>query len=145
GLASAPLSTEGRFLAVASTAADLVPGDTNGLSDIFVFDRQTQTTQRVSVDAAGNQAQGGSGSFSPSISGDGRYVAFVSDAANLVPGDSNNAPDVFVYDRQTGTIERVSVDSAGNQALGGFGSPSNFVTALSADGQLAAFDTAATN
>ena len=72
------------------------------------------TTERVSVDSAGGEGNGPQGSFSPDISADGRYVAFShSDSSNLVPGDTNGLVDVFVHDRQTGTTERVSVDSRG--------------------------------
>src|SRR5207249_1529467 len=102
-------------------STNLVPGDTNGMSDVFVHDRQTGTTERVSVDSAGNQGDGPSsgGANRPSISADGRFVAFRSFASNLVPGDTNGTGDprrgpgfdVFVHDRQTRTTERVSVDS----------------------------------
>src|SRR3712207_3259123 len=64
-------------------------------------------TTLISLDSSGNQATGGSGS--PSISDDGRYVAFTSSATNLVANDTNDRTDVFVRDRQTGTTERVSV------------------------------------
>src|SRR5437660_1771357 len=80
------------------------------------------TTERVSVDSAGNQADGESSS--PAISADGRFVAFVSFATNLVPSDSNGRGDVFVRDRLTQTTERVSVDSAGNEANRGSDGPS---------------------
>ena len=76
------------------TGPNLVPGDTNGQCDVFVRDRQTGTTQRVSLGraaAAGNQL-----SDRPALSADGRFVAFYSDATNLVPGDTNGASDVFV-------------------------------------------------
>src|SRR5205814_1700648 len=119
-------------------ATNLVPGDTNGQSDVFVHDRQTRLTERVSVDSAGNQADGESAS--PALSADGRYVAFSSSATNLVPGDTNGQSDVFVHDRQTRITERVSVDSAGNQADGESASP-----ALSADGRYVAFSSSATN
>ena len=79
-----------------------MPGDTNGSPDVFVRDRQTGTTQRVSVGPGGVQGNGDS-SQRPSISADGRFVAFSSDASNLVPGDTNGVDDVFVRDRQTGT------------------------------------------
>src|SRR5262249_9137430 len=131
--AFAPLDADGRFLAFVSNASNLVPNDTNGVPDIFVFDRQTRTTERVSVDASGTQGTGGTGGTgSPSISSDGRYVAFVSDATNLMSGDTNNAADVFLHDRQTGAIERVSVDSMGREAVGNAG-PGFGLTALSAD------------
>src|SRR5438552_18469395 len=101
-----------------------------------------QTTERVSVDSTGNQAEGAdySVTYIPSISADGRFVAFTSAAINLVPGDTNGVTDVFVHDRLTVTTERVSVDSAGAQANDG----SNF-PAISADGSVVAFVSTATN
>src|SRR5207247_9811592 len=114
---SPPLSAHALFVAFQSNATNLVPGDSNGQQHVYVHDRQTGTVERVSVDSAGNQGDGSS--FSPWLSADGRFVAFVSYATNLVPGDTNGALDVFVHDRQTGTTERVSVDSAGNQGNGG--------------------------
>ncbi|MCB2188661.1 MAG: hypothetical protein KQJ78_19760 [Deltaproteobacteria bacterium] len=132
------ISTDGRYVAFDSRATNLVAGDTNGASDVFVHDRQTGETTRVSVDSAGNQALDNSGS--PSISGDGRYVAFGSAASNLVAGDTNGASDIFVHDRQTGETTRVSVDSASNQALDNSGSPS-----ISGDGRYVAFGSAASN
>ena len=101
------LSTDGRFAAFASAASNLVEGDTNGVYDVFVRDRKRGRTERVSVGQRGVQGDGSS--FYPAISADGRYVAFVSLAANLVPGDTNGSLDVFVRDRLTGTTERVSV------------------------------------
>src|SRR5690606_24694600 len=95
-------------------SSNLVPGDTNGASDIFVHDRQTGVTQRVSVASDGTQAN--ANSFVAAISADGRYVAFYSIATNLVPGDTNGASDIFVHDRQTGVTQRVSVASDGTQA-----------------------------
>ena len=104
----ASLSHDGRFVAFESTADNLVPGDTNGVSDIFVRDHQTHTTTLVSVSAAGGVADGSS--TSASISGDGRYVAFDSTARNLVDGDVDARSDVFVRDLQTGTTTRLSPD-----------------------------------
>jgi Tol biopolymer transport system component len=132
------ISANGRFVAFVSRATNLVPGDNNNSQDIFVRDLSSNTTTRVSVDSAGNQAIGNFGF--PSISGDGRFVVFTSDATNLVPGDTNNSDDVFVRNLLTNTITRVSVDSAGNQALGNSGFPS-----ISADGRLVAFVSDATN
>jgi Tol biopolymer transport system component len=126
------ISADGRFVAFVSEASNLVPGDTNGTSDIFVHDRSTGLTTRVSVDSAGRQANGPS--FIPSISADGRFVAFASDASDLVPGDTNGARDVFVHDLETGVTTRVSVNSAGGQG-GGSGDPS-----ISADGRFVAFE-----
>jgi Tol biopolymer transport system component len=114
------------------------------VTDVFVRDRQLGTTERVSVGPDGAQAEGGFGSFSPSISAGGRFVAFESSATNLVPGDTNYASDVFVRDRQLGTTERVSVVTGGAQAEGGefFGS---FSPSISADGRFVAFRSSATN
>ncbi|MEG4170409.1 MULTISPECIES: calcium-binding protein [unclassified Microcoleus] len=110
---SASISPDGRFVAFESPASNLVPGDTNASEDVFVRDTLANTTTRVSVDSAGNQTLGDS--YSPSISADGRFVAFWSDATNLVPGDTNNTNDFFLRDLLTNTTTRVSVDSAGNQ------------------------------
>jgi Tol biopolymer transport system component len=126
------ISADGRYVAFETWASNLVPGDTNAAGDVFVHDRQTGLTERVSVDSAGNQGNGSSGGAA--MSGDGRYVAFSSDASNLVAGDTNNADDIFVHDRQTGATERVSVDSAGNEGNG----PSFYATA-SGDGRFVAF------
>jgi Tol biopolymer transport system component len=127
------INTDGRYVAFASDATNLVPNDTNGVRDVFFHDRQTGATTRVSVDSSGAQANGASGS--QAISADGRYVAFQSDATNLVPNDTNTVADVFVHDRQTGTTVRVSVDSSGAQG-GGFSS----APAISADGRYVGFD-----
>jgi len=153
------LSSDGRCVAFESYATDLVPGDTNGQRDVFVHDRdadgngifdeagpgKTRTT-RVSVKSDGSQATGGP-SDDPSISSDGRYVAFHSEATNLVAGDTNSKPDVFVHDRDAdgngifdeagpGKIRttRVSVRSNGTQVSGNCKEPS-----ISADGRYVAF------
>jgi Tol biopolymer transport system component len=133
------ISADGRYVAFDSYAADLVPGDTNGSNDVFVHDRQTGTTERVNVDSAGNQGDGGD-SQGAAISADGRFVAFQSGATNLVPGDTNGNFDVFVHDRQTGATELVSVDSAGNQGGG-----HSYGAAISADGRYVAFESEASN
>jgi Tol biopolymer transport system component len=134
------VSAGGRFVAFLSNAPDLVPGDKNGLVDVFVRDRVAETTEVVSVSNEGKFANGTQGSFTPSISDDGRYVAFASDASNLVPGDTNNATDVFVHDRALHTTERVSVSDDGAQ--GGNGS---FHPEISGDGRYVVFDTIAAN
>ena len=131
------ISGNGRFVAFKSTASNLVSGDTNSSDDIFVHDRQTGTTNRVSVDSNGNQ--GNNSSYSPSISDDGRFIAFGSDASNLVSGDSNNLPDIFVHDRETGTTSHVSADSI-SIAGSNFNSPS-----MSSDGHFVAFGSDASN
>jgi Tol biopolymer transport system component len=111
---SAALSADGRYVAFASSATDLVPNDTIGIRDIFVRDRVAGTTERISNTTAGLEPD--NLSFNPSISADGRYVAFASDADNLVPNDGNDASDIFVRDRVTDTTTRVSVASDGSEA-----------------------------
>ena len=93
------ITPDGRFVAFASGASDLTPGDTNGLTDVFVYDRQLRTTRRVSVDSAGKQGNDHVGNGTPSISANGSFVAFDSIANNLVAGDTNGAFDVFVRAR----------------------------------------------
>lgn len=132
------ISADGRYVAFRSGANNLVSGDTNNLDDIFVRDRQSGLTERVSVDALG--VQGNDRSDFPSISADGRYVAFASSASNLVSGDTSSRKDIFVRDRQSGTIERVSVDSLGVQ--GNFDSE---YPRISADGRFVTFYSAASN
>ncbi len=136
--ASYGISADGRFVAFFSVASNLVPGDTNGVRDVFVYDRQTDTTQRVSVASSG--AQGNGASNAPKISADGRYVTFQSDASNLVPGDTNGMTDVFVYDRQLNTTECVSLAVDGTT---GYGKSS--VGGISADGRYVAFSSDANN
>jgi Tol biopolymer transport system component len=142
----ATISADGRFVAFVSYASNLVGGDTNGRygRDVFVRDRKTGKTRRVSVSSTGHQGNAGSGSYIPSISADGRFVAFDSDASNLVGGDTNREPDVFVRDRKTGKTRRVSVSSAGHQATGGIGG-NPIHPSISADGRFVAFDSFASN
>jgi hypothetical protein len=90
------ISSGGRFVAFESSASNLVPGDSNGFSDVFVRDRWINTTARASVGSSGSQ--GNLGSSDGSISADGRFVAFQSDASNLVSGDNNGCTDIFVRD-----------------------------------------------
>lgn len=127
------ISGDGRFVAFWSDASNLVPGDTNGTADVFVRDRQTSTTERVSVDSLGNQANGFS--FFSDISDNGRFVSFSSGAPNLVPGDTNGRNDVFLRDRLIGTTERVSLDELGNQAP-----VASVRSAVSGDGRFVAFE-----
>ena len=132
------LSSDGRYVAFSSAATNLVDGDTNDANDIFIRDRQANTTTRVSVGFDGSQANGGSDQ--PSLSGDGRLVAFTSTASNIVNGDANNLRDAFVYDRQAGTAVNVSVDSNGVQGDLESASP-----VLSADGKFVAYQSFADN
>ena len=140
GYASYPdISADGRHVAFQSSGADLVPGDTNALQDVFVHDRDTGSTVRISVASGGTQATGGA-SGDAAISADGRFVAFESTATNLSADDTNAASDVFVHDMRTGTTERVSVSTAGVGANDRALDPS-----ISADGSRIAFHSVAGN
>ena len=108
------MSAEGRFVVYESIASNLVENDTNFHNDIFVYDLQTSVTERVSVSSSG--AQSINGSNDPSISANGRYVAFISEGPDLVADDVNQETDVLVHDRQTGITERISKNSNGIQA-----------------------------
>lgn len=144
------LSADGRFIVFPSPASNLVPGDTNscggvaeifrvpGCPDIFVHDRITRTTTRVSVDSAGAQADGAS--LRAVISADGRIVGFDSLATNLVADDTNGIQDVFLHDRLTGITMLISVDSGGTQGNGASGG-----AAVNADGRFVGFISGATN
>jgi len=127
----ASISANGRFVAFDSFASDLVPGDTNYL-DVFVHDRRTGKTRRVSVSSSGAQAN--ANSSDPSISAQGRFVAFESVASDLIRSDTNHREDVFVHDLRTGKTRRVSVSSSGAQAHGNSFNPS-----ISASGRFVAF------
>ena len=126
------LSADGRYVAFASLATNLVAEDTNRESDVFVHDRLTGETARVSVASDGTQADRRTGWGS--LAGDGRFVTFDSEAANLVAGDTNAVADVFVHDQQTGETVRVSFAADGNQARIGAVGPS-----ISADGRYIVF------
>lgn len=135
------VSRDSRFVAFSSDATNLVVGDTNGTTDVFVRDRLLGTTERVTVDSIG--AQGNGFSNQPWISGNGQFVAFNSAASNLVAGDTNGVVDIFVHDRQTDATERVSVDGAGGQSNGP--SPTFDGPSISADGRYVTFASGATN
>jgi len=138
------ISADGRYVAFESGSSNLVPGDTNATTDVFVRDRKSGRTTRVSVNSRGRQGTGDrthNGSNGPSISADGRYVAFHSGASNLVPSDTNRTMDTFVHDRVTANTQRVSVSSSGGQANGeNIGAPR-----ISADGRYVAFASLASN
>jgi Tol biopolymer transport system component len=110
------LSADGRYVAFIGTMSNLVPNDGNRVMDVFVRDRQLGITERVSVSSSG--AEGNNSSLAPSISADGRFVVFGSDATNLVAGDANGTHDSFIHDRSTGSTERLSVTSAGTEVPG---------------------------
>ncbi len=132
------ISETGRHVAFESGATNLVLGDNNGMDDIFVHDRKTGVTERVSVGAGGAQSNGHSSN--PAISADGRYVAFESYASNLVLDDNNSEADIFVHDRKKGTTERVSVSSAGAE-----GSGYTYGASISASGRFVAFSSFSDN
>jgi Tol biopolymer transport system component len=153
------ISADGRYVVFDSQADNLVPGDTNlvtrpgpdtgdpnwteppityNATDVFVFDRQTGSLERVSV--AGDGTQGDNSSGGGGISADGRYVVFVSEADNLVAGDTNKAPDAFVHDRQTGATERVSLAGDGSQGNG-----ASYPRGISPDGRYVLFVSDADN
>ncbi len=137
------LNADGRFVAFSSQATNLVVGDTNDSDDIYVFDREKKTTERVSLPTGvlpgdlpldpAEQANGNS--QQPSLSADGRYVAFDSYASNLVSGDTNDLSDVFVRDRQTGVTERISVGPNGEETTEDSGQ-----AVLSAGGRYVAYE-----
>ncbi|MHB8859827.1 MAG: TolB family protein [Thermoleophilia bacterium] len=135
--AYASISADGRYVSFYSVSP-LVSGDTNGIADIYIKDTQTGTTTRASTDSSSNQANGASNY--PSISADGRYVAFMSYASNLVSGDTNGLRDVFVKDTQTGSTICVSTNENGNQGNG----ISEYPT-ISGDGRYVAFDSTSNN
>jgi len=132
------VSSDGRYVVFSTSAPGLVVGDTNGFSDIFLRDTVNNTTTRISSGI--NNALTDGGSFYPTISSDGRYIAYESLAINLVAGDTNAIRDVFVYDRTMTTTTRLSVGISGAQANG-----QSYNAAISGDGSAIAFFSAATN
>jgi Tol biopolymer transport system component len=132
------ISWDGRYIAFESTASNLVISDTNNSMDIFVYDYQTGQIDLVSISS--DAIYGNNASRYPSISGNGRYVAFQSLATNLVANDTNVVQDIFVHDRQTGQTTRVSILSNGTQPNSASSNPS-----ISGDGLSVAFVSAATN
>ncbi len=141
------ISSDGRYVAFSSNASDLVADDANSMADIFVHNRETGQTVRVSVDGTGHEPDGSSYG-TPSISGDGRFVAFHSFASNLVPDDTNacgfpdprNCADVFVHDLQTGVTYITSLSSEGIH-----GNQDTTQPSISSDGQSVAFSSFASN
>lgn len=133
------ISSTGRYVVFASQATNLVGGDTNGQGDVFVRDRQSNTTIRVSVATGGTQATGGT-SRDPAISTDGRYVVFESDATDLVTGDTNGFYDVFLHDTTTTTTTRLSVGTGGTQSDEDSGDP-----VISGDSRYVVYESDATN
>ena len=135
----AAISADGRFVVFESDATNLVASDNNASRDIFVKNLNTGVLIRVSTDAAGNQSVGGDSSWA-SISADGSFVAFESDATNLTAGDGNGLRDVFVKDLASGEVRRASEGLGGTE-----GNAASSDASLSADGSVVAFKTFANN
>jgi len=136
---SPSISADGRFVSFESYSFFLVANDNNNDRDVFVHDLATGATECASVDSTGATANGGSRAMA-GFSADGRFVAFSSAATNFVSGDTNRTYDVYVRDRATGAITRVSVDSAGVQSDG-----ASEGVDISADGETVVFSGVATN
>ena len=132
------ISADGRYVAFSSIAPNLVTGDTNRFSDVFVYDRVTKVTRRVSV--GGGHAEANGESNMPAISAHGRYVAFASFASNLSAGDTNLVFDVFVRDRGAKVTRRVSIATNGAD-----GSDVSWQPAISMHGRFVAFQSMAPN
>jgi Tol biopolymer transport system component len=132
------VSADGRFVAFSSVGDLLDGGDTNGGVDVYVRDRQNGVTQRVSVGAGG--IQGDNESEFASISGDGRWVSFWTNATNLVPGDGNNTPDMMVFDRSNGVLRRISSTSSGTA-----GNSESWRGAISRNGRLVVYQSLASD
>ncbi len=134
------ISADGRYVAYASDATNIVPYDTNGYRDVFEYNRQTGKTILVSLSSNGDQTDNGTQVFALAISEDGKFVAFASLATTLVPDDTNSAWDIFVHDRDKGETTRVSVASDGSQANAG-----SYGVSISANGRYVTFGSNATN
>lgn len=134
----ARISADGRFVAYASWASNLVPGDTNGTGDVFVYDRMTATTERVSVSTSSGQSN--AECSIPSISRDGRRVAFQSSGIGLVPGAGGTIGNVYLRDRQIGTTVLISCTPSGTQ-----GNSHSYDPSLSVDGTVVLFTSQATD
>lgn len=141
------ISANGRFVAFTTDAPNLVSGDNNFSCDVFVHDLKTGKSERVSQPATGTDSVGvcagigggtnaSTGSSGPSLSASGRYVAFHSCATNLVPGDTNGLADIFVADRKSGSIGRVSLTISDQQVLGLVHA---LTPSISSDGQVVAY------
>jgi Tol biopolymer transport system component len=135
---SPSISANGRYVAFDSAASNLVGRDTNDSTDVFVRDLARGVTRLVSASSTG--VQGNGSSINPSISADGRYVAFESDASNLTAADANGTRDVFVRDRFRRVTRLISTSSSEEQAL-----DASFAASISGDGRFVAFESFASN
>ncbi len=136
------ISDDGRYVAFPSDQSTLVAGDTNNATDIFLFDRDTDSVERVNLGSSGQQISGTS-AFNLGVSGGARHVVFASDDSGVVIGDTNGQEDVFVRDRQLGTTERVSVATDGTQLDVAAGLSVDGGQTISNDGRVVAFATSA--
>ncbi len=134
------ISGNGLLVAFRSSASNLVTGDTNGIADLFIYDRTVNQIARFNLGGGGTQANADYPQTTIALSFDGRYAAFDSLASNLVSGDTNNVSDVFVVDRATGVMRRVSTDALGVQGNG-----ASYYPAISDDGRFVTFESTATN
>ncbi len=125
------ISNDGRFV-VFQTKSVLVPEDTNGKIDIYVRDMWLNTTSLISLSSTGEQ--GDQDSTKPRMTGDGRFIAFLSKASNLVSDDNNGKQDLFVHDRHTGETVRASLTAEGGESSG-----MTTHHSLAADGQFVVF------
>jgi PKD repeat protein len=132
------VSADGRYAVFESTASNLIDGDLNNSSDIFLVDTANGTIQRISEPAGGGDASGSSNN--PSISANGQFIVFESFAPNLVANDTNNAVDIFIYDRLSQSLERVSVASNNTE-----GNSHSFSPSVSADGRFVTFYSISSN
>jgi len=132
------ISADGRYVAFTSGSNNIVADDTNSVNDIFVYDRQDDVMTRASVSSEGTEANGNN--IYPTISADGRYVAFGSNATNLLDTEASTFSDIYMRDLQAGTTHRLSVASDGAEA-----NSNSYKSALSADGRYVAFQSAAGN
>lgn len=138
----ATISADGRYVAFSSNATNLVSDDTNAVADIFVYDRQADTIERVTLDS--DEGEINDETYNSVISQDGRYVVFDTEATDVVAGDTNNISDTFVRDRTLGTTERVSVNSAEQEATGS-SAGTGTGPSISSDGRYVVFSSEATN
>lgn len=132
------ISRDGHFVVFASAATNLVPDDTNGVADTFVYDIEADALERVSINNDGEEAD--DYSYNGVVSGDGRYVLYASSATNLVPGDTNGVEDIFLYDRDTNTVELISVADGG-----GFGDDTSLYATMTPDARYIVFTSLASN
>lgn len=133
------ISPDGRYVSYQSDASNLVAGDTNSDTDVFLYDRLTRTPERISVGTGGVQPN--SYSFGGAMTPDARWVLFSSNATNLIANDNNYAMDAFVRDRVTGVTETVNLNSAGELAQWG----DSYAESISADGNVVALKSFASN